>query len=630
MCGIAGFAGRGSKEDVAKMIGSIRHRGPNDQGVYHDPETNIHLGHRRLSILDLSGGHQPMTNAAGDIWVVYNGEVYNHLELRTELEAKGHVFQSSHSDTEVLIHGYKAWGTDLPKHLNGMFAFAIYDKAHKCLFLARDRFGEKPLYYFQRGGTFGFASETSAICQHRSFSADIRMLSVQKFFAHGFFPAPNTLYENCWKLPGGSSLIYDLIHDKIRIEEYWKFSLTPDHGLTDQDEERLCDELTSLISDAVKRRLVADVPVGLFLSGGVDSSAILANAAIHREPGTIKSFNIGFSDPTFDESTWAQRMAEFSGSSHYSQVLNMDTAMSLIPELLDKLDEPLGDPSILPTYLLSKFTRQHVTVALSGDGGDELFAGYDPFKALQPAILYERLVPDFIHKILRNACSMLPISGRNMSLDYKLRNALKGLSHSQALWNPIWLSPLDPKNIHDLFLQPIALDDLYSEVLERWYANPDLDIVDRTLEFYSCFYLPDGILTKTDRATMLTSLESRAVFLDNGIVDFCLRLPNRFKFRNGTTKYLLKKSLSRLLPEDILARQKKGFGIPLAEWLRHIQPPTKTSDEIGLNTNWLQQRWNSHHTGKEDHRLLLWAQMSLHFAVAHANDSSATEPQSAI
>lgn len=611
MCGLVGFVGAGDRDDLMAMTDVLRHRGPDGDGSFIDPDTGVHLGHRRLAILDIAGGSQPMWNEDGTIGVVFNGEIYNHVELRVELQARGHVFRSDHSDTEVLVHGYEEWRDTLPSRLNGMFAFAILDRRRRQVFLARDRFGEKPLYYAQRGHLFAFASELSAIAAHRAFPAQIRQRSLQKFLAHGFLPAPNAIYEQAWKLPGGSYLSYDCDTGTIKVARYWQFTVEPDESMNLRPEAELADELRALLFQAVKRRLISDVPLGLFLSGGLDSSAVLAGAARSLSADRIRMFTIGFTEPSFDESGYATKVAAAFGARHDVEHLDIDAAKTLIPYVLGRLDEPLGDASIIPTFLLSRFTRKHVTVALSGDGGDELFAGYDPFVALSMARLYHTAAPMPLHKLLRRAAGMLPHSDRNMSLDFKVRRTLAGLSYPPEIWNPVWLSPAEPQAIAELMHEPLHAEELYEEAISLWEAGKGKSDVERTLEFYTNFYLPDDILMKVDRAAMMNSLESRAVFLDNDVVDFCRRLPTRFKYRHGERKYLLRRAMEGVIAPEILRRPKKGFGIPLAKWLREVPADPPLAPLPGVKMDKIAATWREHRTGRADHRLLLWSWLSL-------------------
>ena len=611
MCGLAGFVGTGHRGNLDAMAAAIFHRGPDEAGFHTEPDHAVFLAFRRLAIVDLDGGHQPMWNEDHTICVVFNGEIYNQANLRADLIAKGHVFRSDHSDTEVLVHGYEEWGDALPSRLNGMFAFVIWDRTRRRIFAARDRFGEKPFYYAARPGFFAFASELSALIQHPAVDRAIDPRAVQKFFAYGYIPAPHALYRGCRKLPGGCSLTLDLDGFQIREQRYWRFAITADEHAPDSRVPALTEELRALMDNAVARRLVSDVPLGVFLSGGLDSSTVLALAARHRPAESLDTFTIGFNEPSFDESPYARAVAAAIGSRHHERILDFDTARALVPEVLGRLDEPTGDASILPTYLLSGFAREHVTVALSGDGGDELFAGYDPFAALGPAAWYDRLVPTPVHLLMRRMAGMLPRGTSNMSLDFKIRRALMGLSYKPNVRMPAWMSPLDPARMGALFDDPLPVEDLYSEAIDVWDKAKACNPVDRTLEFFTNFYLQDDILAKTDRAAMMVSLEARAVFLDNDVVDFCARLPHGYKYRGSIRKFLLKRAAAGLVPDMVLRRPKKGFGIPLARWLRDIQPGPARGDIPGLRDGWMADRWSAARSGQEDERLLLWSWLSL-------------------
>ena len=611
MCGIAGFVGQGDRADLEAMTRALAHRGPDDEGFHLDADARVFLGHRRLAIRDIGGGKQPMWNAAGTICVIYNGEIYNHEALRAELEAKGHVFITSHSDTEVLVHGYAEWGAALAERLNGMFAFVVLDTRRRRLYLARDRFGEKPLYYATRPGLFAFASELSALPCHREIAASPSPLALRKLFAYGYLPAPHALYEGTAKLPGGHAMTVDLDTLAAEITPYWRFVLEPDDALAARGDEALAEELRALLVTATERRLVSDVAIGVFLSGGLDSSMVLAAAAQRRPPGDIATFTIGFTEPSYDESAFARIVAGHIGSQHHERVLDLDAARDMIPSVLSRLDEPTADASILPTHMLSAFAREQVTVALSGDGGDELFAGYDPFAALKPAALYAKLVPAPVHALLRLAADHLPRSSANMSLDFKIRRTLMGLSQPEAAWAPAWMAAVDPADIGELFEAPVRVDDLYSEAMELWETGPAQGRVDRLLQFFTTFYLQDDILAKVDRAAMMCSLETRAVFLDNDVVDFCRRLPAHFKYRNGERKYLLKKALAPLLPREIIDRRKKGFGIPLAAWMRQVPREPPFDPVPGMRLDWMRRAWRDHRAGGSDHRLALWTWLSL-------------------
>ena len=628
MCGFTGFVGPGDREDLLSMMTALVHRGPDGAGVYHDPDLPVHLGHQRLAILDIADGAQPMWNAEATIGVVYNGEIYNHRELRKELQAKGHRFRTDHSDTEVLIHGYAEWGEGLPARLNGMFAFCIYDRARKRLFLARDRFGEKPLFFARQGGLFAFGSELTAIARHSRFSARLKQRSLQKLMAYGFLPAPNAILEDCEKLPGGSFLIFDVLTHEVRIHRYWRFKIEADNSWLERPEGELVEELRAHLFEAVRRRLISDVPLGFFLSGGVDSSAVLAAAAKFLPAESLSTFTLGFKEPSFDESEHARKVAEAFGAPNDTEWLGLDTARDVAQSVLARLDEPLGDASILPTYLLGRFARKKVRVVLSGDGGDELFAGYDPFRALTPAKLYRAFMPRPLHVLLRETVDRLPISTRNMSLDFKLKRTLMGLSYGPELWNPVWLAPLEPAFIRDLFEEPLTPEELYSEALEVWEADRSKSLVDQTLSFYTNFYLPDDILVKVDRATMMSSLEARAVLLDNDMVDFCQKLPHSFKLRNGRCKYLLKKAMEGILPAVIVSRPKKGFGIPTALWLRSMPKEPPLAPIAGVRMDRVGEVWNAHRRGEVDQRLFLWTWLSLQ-SLHYGDTANALTPATA-
>lgn len=629
MCGICGFVGNGSGAVLHDMMDRLAHRGPDADGHYIDRELRAFLGHRRLSVLDVEGGAQPMWNEDEQVGVVFNGEIYNHDELRQKLQQLGHVFQSDHSDTEVLVHGYEQWGADLPVKLNGMFAFAVLDRRHHRLFLARDRFGEKPLFYTQQNGVFAFASELTALGAHPDVDTRSDPRSVKKFLLHGFIPAPNSLWRNTHKLPPGSSLTFDLIGKRAVVADYWKFHIEPSAEFERASEAELADELGRLLRQAVHRRLVSDVPLGVFLSGGIDSSALLAYAAEVIPSQSLQTFSIGFFEASFDESTHARAMAKHIGSQHHERMLGLVDAKDLLSTVLRRLDEPLGDPSILPTYLLAGFARSQITVAISGDGSDELFAGYDPFRALSLARFYSQVVPRRLHEGVRRLADLLPISARNMSLDFKLRRTLRGLSYDSSLWNAVWLGPLEPRELAELTQEPVDLADLYGESFEVWNDCRTGSLVDRTLEFYTRMYLTNDILVKSDRASMLNSLEVRTPFLDNDLVDFARRLPAHYKCRRGATKYLLKRALEKVLPSFILKRKKKGFGIPLGAWLRNWPEHELVGASLGgagrpasWNDAWRARRWEEHRSGHQDNRLFLWADLALRY---HSGDGGVAE-----
>ena len=552
-----------------------------------------------------------MLSADKNLAIVFNGEIYNFAELRAQLVGRGHTFLTDHSDTEVLLNGYREWGAALPLHCNGMWAFVIYDRLRGKLFASRDRFGKKPFYYSVSGGAFVFGSELTAMRAHPGIVSNVSRRSLKKYFAYGYIPAPNSILENVFKLPGGHSLILDLNSTTYapRLEKYWDFVLEPFVGseIPDRPERVWGEEIRSRLDTAVKRRLVADVPVGIFLSGGIDSSAIAAFASRHVSGGMLNTFSIGFEEPSFDESVYARRVASCFRTNHHEEILSIAKAHSLLPEIAQKLDEPMGDSSLLPTYLLSQFTSRHVKVALGGDGGDELFAGYDPFVALRRAELYAKFVPRPVHQAIRLVVSRLPVSHGNMSFDFKLKRTLRGLSYQPKMWLPVWMASLDSAELAELLDEPTDLEDVFSEAIDAWEACKQPNLIDRTLQFYTKLYLQDDILVKVDRATMMHGLEARAPFLDIDFVDFARRIPSSWKFRHGQTKYILKKALEDVLPKDILYRRKKGFGVPIGLWFKEGNITVSGSpDSLALNCAFVQRKSKEHQSGVADERAFLW------------------------
>jgi asparagine synthase (glutamine-hydrolysing) len=608
MCGICGFVGKGDIDILRRMNHALVHRGPDAEGCWHDAGEGVYLGHRRLSIIDLEGGAQPMWSGDGRLGVVFNGEIYNHSSLRVQLEKEGHKFLTDHSDTEVLIHGYREWGFHLPGKLNGMWAFALYDREKKLLFLSRDRFGKKPLFYSLQNDTFAFASELSGLIKHPSIRAEVSPKSLKKYFAYGYIPAPHSLYEGVYKLQGGSNLLVDVSAVRISAQKkYWEFVLEPFDHIPPNPEEVWSEQLRALLEEAVRKRLMSDVPLGIFLSGGIDSSAVTAFAARHLPAGRLKTFSIGFEESSFDESRYAKAVARSFQTDHHEERLSIERARDLLPDIVSRLDEPMGDSSLLPTYLLCQSTRKHVTVALGGDGGDELFAGYDPFRALGLAELYTRLVPRPVHRGIALCAGLLPVSHRNMSLDFRLKRTLRGLSFPKSLWNPIWLGPLSPAELSDLFLEPIDMEEVYEEAILCWDSCRQENLVDKTLQFYTRLYLQDDILVKVDRASMMHSLEVRAPFLDKDLVDFARRIPSSYKFRHGQTKYILKKALGPVLPRHILFRAKKGFGAPIGRWFLEESLRLQPGGFQKIMNRWFIEAYAADHRARRsDHRAFLW------------------------
>jgi asparagine synthase (glutamine-hydrolysing) len=607
MCGICGFIGAGSTDDLSRMSALLRHRGPDDSGTWSSATAPIQFASRRLSVVDLPGGHQPMLTADGQLVIVFNGEIYNHRELRDELEKLGHKFRTDHSDTEVLLLGYREWGAELPDHLNGMWAFALYDVSCGTLFCSRDRFGEKPFYYARTKEAFVFASELTSLVRHPSVSRNVSGRALQKYFAYGYIPSPLSIYEGAVKLPAGCSLSLDIRSFECRIEKYWDLLLEPFDTIPRNPEEEWGQRIRELLDRAVKRRLIADVPVGVFLSGGIDSSAVTALASRHISNGKLKTFSVGFNEKTFDETRFGRRVSWKFKTDHQIEALSISRAREVISDCLNRLDEPIGDSSLLPTYLVSEFARRQVTVALGGDGGDELFAGYDPFLALRRAELYRRVFPRPIHAAIKAVFDRLPVSHANMALDFKIKRTLRGLDYDPRLWLPIWMAPIDIPSLEELFSKPVDLENLYSEAIEQWEACPQTDMVDKTLQFYTKLYLQDDILVKVDRASMMHSLEVRAPFLDIELVNLVRRIPSAYKFRNGTTKYILKKALENVLPKEILHRRKKGFGVPVGAWFTKNELAVAHSALPSLRTHVIARKLAAHRAAKSNESAFLWS-----------------------
>jgi asparagine synthase (glutamine-hydrolysing) len=409
---------------------------------------------------------------------------------------------------------------------------------------------------------------------------------------------------------------YDMASRRIETRCYWRYRVVADDP-PPGTVETWAEELRELLTLAVERRLRTDVPFGFFLSGGVDSSAIVALAARRLDPAAMKTFTIGFDEPSYDESPYARTIADHFGTDHFQQILNLEKAAELLPELMRRQDDPIADNSLLATHLLSRFAREQVTVALSGDGSDELFAGYDTFDALRPAQLYQAMVPSALHRLIAAGADQLPRSDRNMSFDFKLRRALRGLEHPSACWMPAWLGPTSIADLEILFERELDPEDVYSEAIDLWGQSASSSLVDRSLEFYARYYLGENLLIKADRASMYCSLEVRSPFLDRDVVDFVLRLPVSMKYRRGARKWILKQAMKPLLPESILERPKKGFGIPTTAWLRHLPAPEPAAaTALGLNGTWLSKQWDDHRRGRADHRSLLWAWLSVSAAAA--------------
>jgi asparagine synthase (glutamine-hydrolysing) len=621
MCGIAGIVERGRPVDRAalgRMTTAIRHRGPDDDGAWvadaSDGGPSVGLAFRRLSIIDLAGGHQPMCNEDESIWIVFNGEIYNFQELRHELEAKGHRFRN-HSDTEAIVHLYEELGADCVTRLNGMFAFAIWDTRRRQLLLARDRMGKKPLYWTATSRGLLFASEIKALLQHPDVPRTLDHASLAKYLAFEYVPSPHSILAGVHKLPAAHLLLWR--DGRAEVRRYW--DLRFDATGPERSEDEWAEELHARLRESVRLRLVSDVPLGVFLSGGIDSSSVVAMMAELMPPADIKTFSIGFEDASFDESSHARRVAQHFGTDHREEVLAPRTLVDILPEVARFLDEPFADASIVPTYLLSKFTRRYVTVALGGDGGDELLAGYPTFQADRAARFYR--VPRLLHdRLILPLAARLPVSTANFSLDFKVKQFLRGAPYDQALRNQIWLGAFDPAEQRALLNGGAAPADPYEDLRQALRDAPSGDPVERLIYLYCRFYLADDILVKADRASMATSLEVRAPFLDYTLVEWLGRVPSHLKLRGMTTKYLLKKAMAKRLPPGIAARGKKGFGIPVARWfkgeLRELACDTLSESRIRRDGlfHWpaVSRLLEDHFTGVRDNRKQLWTLFMFH------------------
>lgn len=612
MCGIAGIWHKHggvtvSEDALVAMRDAIHHRGPDDAGVYIDG--SLGLAHRRLSIIDTtSAGHQPMSTPDGRYTIVFNGEIYNYQELRnTYLSAQTF---SSQSDTEVLLHLLAAQGYAILPHLRGMFAFAFWDKEEETLLLACDPMGKKPLYYSEINGTLLFASEPKAFIKSNVFTAEINKSCLPAYLLHEYVPAPATALQGVSVLPMGH---YGLItKETTSIQSWWKPSFFPKIKIS---ETAALKKLDALMAQSIERRLVSDVPVGIFLSGGLDSTTILWYMQ-HLKRGDIQSCSVSFSDASFDESSYVDKALESFDTIHHSLRFGVKEFLETISFLADTIDLPLADASLLPTYAVSQLAKQYMTVVLSGDGSDEIFAGYGTFKAGEVAE-HLRFVPRGVWNLLSTVTAHLPVSHQYFSWDFKLKSFLRAVNYPLLKRNQIWLGAFKedemrrllvsvPKNLHELLWQ-------YVNALQ-----PDMPknlVLDAVSYATVCHYLQNDILVKLDRATMLSSLEARTPFLDLDLVEFVTHLPVALK----RDKYLLKKLMRGRIADSIIDRPKKGFGIPLGRW---FQGPLNAWLHDVLSVERVQRanlfQWPyvakliyEHEENRADHRKKLWTIISM-------------------
>ncbi len=608
MCGIAGIvsADRGGVDTSAihRMCQTLVHRGPDDEGIL--VRDGAGLGMRRLSVIDLSGGHQPLFNEDGSIWLVFNGEIYNFQELRIELEARGHRFRT-HSDTEVVVHLYEDLGADCVKRLRGMFAFAIYDERRRRLFLARDRLGKKPLHFALHNRQLFFASEIKAILAVAPELATLNSHALLQYFYFGYVPDPNTAFGPIQKLPPGHTL--EFADGAINIRQYWDL---PEYGThTPHSEEECLEELQRQLEEAVRIRLIADVPLGALLSGGVDSSTVVALMA-RASSGPVKTFSVGFRRDDFNESPQAKLVAQRFQTEHHELLVEPDIVETV--EMLSRhLEEPFGDSSMLPTYYISRLARQHVTVALSGDGGDEAFAGYDRYRVH----LHERSydwIPSWTGSLYRRFVHpWVPyvMPGRNLAYSVSLPWAdryVEGVS-LHAFQREMGLLSNDFIASAERLGSPL---DLFHSYLEK---APARDPLSKVLYLDTKTYLPGDILTKVDRMSMATSLEARVPLLDHVFLEWVTRLPVEWKMRGGTQKYLLRKLAERVgVPRQVLDRPKQGFALPLVHWIRNelkemiltILLEPRTLQRGYFNPAGVRRLLDEHFRERRDHSPRIW------------------------
>jgi asparagine synthase (glutamine-hydrolysing) len=615
MCGICGVIEyhRPIDRDVLmRMNNAMWHRGPDDGNFYVEDANgrgaSVGLGMRRLAIIDLSGGRQPMCNEDESIWIVFNGEIYNFLDLRPELEARGHVFRTN-SDTEAIVHLYEDYGPDCVQHLNGMFAFAIWDSKKQTLFIARDRMGKKPMYYIDTGEQFLFASEVKVLLQHPNCPRELDAEALSKYLAYEYVPSPRCIFKGIYKLPAAHSLTWK--DGRVSVRRYWDLSFSENNPIKSEDE--YADELRARLKEAVRLRLISDVPLGVFLSGGIDSSSVVAMMSEIVPPSQIKTFSIGFEDKSFDESTYARTVANFYGTDHREQILKPQTMLDILPQVGSFMDEPFADASIIPTYLLSKFTREYVTVALGGDGGDELFAGYPTFVAHRMAQFYK--VPRFVHeRVIAPMAARLPVNTSNISFDFKVKQFLRGMTYRPEIRNQVWLGAFTPTEQRELLNGAAVATDPYEDIDAAEQNCDSRDLLERMIYLYCKFYLQDDILVKVDRASMACSLEARAPMLDYTFVEFVNTIPVHLKLNGLKTKYILKKAMRDKLPPDIATRGKKGFGIPVAKWfktdLKELVLDTFAESRIQqqgiFHAPTIARLLDEHFRGVKDNRKPLW------------------------
>jgi asparagine synthase (glutamine-hydrolysing) len=607
MCGIAGYAGKGDEATIRAMGQTLRHRGPDASGVWRSSDGGVGFAHARLAIIDLSpGGAQPMRSNDGHLIVAFNGEIYNFSQLKKELAA--YPFKT-HSDTEVILAAYQKWGTGAFARMRGMFAIALYDVQKGELVLVRDRLGKKPLYWSVFGDTLVFGSELKALLAHPVTPRTIDHRSLAHYLAREFVPTPRTIYEGIQKLSPGSVLRYT--NGKVDIEPFWN----PAVATSRLDEVSALERFDSLLNSATRERMVSDVPLGVFLSGGIDSSTIAYYAA-QAATKKIQTFSIGFNERSFDESSSARLVAEHLQTNHHEQIISGEDVLALVQDIPLVFDEPVADASVLPTVLLSRFTREHVTVALGGDGADETLLGYPTFQAEQYAPLYAR-IPEGIRALLRTVIEILPTSTSYMSLDFKMRKFTHDFADNPMMRHLQWLGSFKESELENL-LVPADIEKargITEELTTQWQAEcPQLEGLNALSHLYLRTYLMDQVLVKVDRASMRYGLEVRAPFLSHDVVEFLLSLPSDMKYRNGRGKYLLRELMRGRLPDQIIDRPKQGFAAPVAEWLRgplkglatDLLSPSRLKGQSIFNVAEVERLVREHMSGSRNHHKKLW------------------------
>ena len=643
MCGLAGIIGGGPEMPalLRRMAASIAHRGPDDEGIWWDEDCRVGFAHRRLAIVDLSPmGHQPMASNDGRFMLAYNGEIYNHPAIRRALESERSIAWRGHSDTETLVEAIAAWGLKATlERAVGMFAIALWDHRTRTLQLARDRFGEKPLYYGWVGGDFVFASELKAVRQHPGFANKVDRRALRLLAARAYIPAPLSIYESIFKLEPGCILTVDAQADRhatnlppaeggtagpLTLQRYWSYRDAVIHGLADPilNEDEALEQLESVLADAIAGQAVADVPVGAFLSGGIDSSTVVALYQAHS-PGRVKTFSIGFAEAGFDEAVYARQVARHFGTEHHERYLTSREAQEVIPSLPAMYDEPFADSSQIPTHLVSVLARGLVTVALSGDGGDELFAGYNRY--LATTRLWSRLKR--LPRPLRAA-----VGGGIAAIPPRAWNGLATLLPSGR--RPAFFGTRVQKFFRTMRAAH-TFDDVMITFLDEWARGEspvlspeggggvgDFDLalgdgapdVARMMYCDAVSYLPDDILCKVDRAAMAVSLETRIPFLDHRVAELAARIPLAMKIEGGTGKAILRRLLYKHAPRPLFERPKAGFAVPVGEWIKgpmrdwaeSLLDPAAMRSEGYFDTALVQRRWHSHLKGEKDSTQALW------------------------